>query len=101
MIPAAQSLCKYTWEVVACIVLTGKGGLGPDIWPETPEQAKSTKDMMRSIWNKEAHWQCKASWTKSCLLSPLGKEARFVDPPYCYGHLVANWNIDFGFYHGL
>lgn len=100
-IPAARSLCEYTWEVVACMVLTGKGRLGPDIWPETPEQAESTEDMMRSIWGKEAHRQCKASGTKSCPLSPSGKEARFVGPPYCYGHLVANWNIDFGFYHGL
>ena len=31
--PAAQSLCKYTWEVIACMVLIGKGRLGPDIWP--------------------------------------------------------------------
>ena len=100
-IPAAQSLCKYTWEVVACMVLTDKERLGPDMWPETPEQAESTEDMIRSIWGKEAHRRCKASGTKSCPLSPSGKEARFVGPPYCYGHLVANWNIDFRFYHGL
>ena len=49
MISAARSLCKYTWEVVACMVLTGKGRPGPDIWPETPKQGKSTEDMMRSI----------------------------------------------------
>ena len=72
------------------MVLTGKGRLGPDILPETPEQAKSTKDMMRSIWGKEAHRQYKASETKNCPLSPSDKEARFVGPPYCYGHLVAN-----------
>ena len=48
-IPAAQNLCKYTWEVVACMVLTAKERLGPDIWPKTPEQAESIKDMMRSI----------------------------------------------------
>ena len=89
-IPAAQSLCEYTWEVVACMVLTGKGRLGPDIWPETPEQAEFTEDMMRSIWGKEAHWQYKASGTKSCPLSSSSKEARFVGPPYYYGHLVAN-----------
>ena len=89
-IPAARSLCEYTWEVVACMVLTGKGRPGPDIWPETPEQAESTEDMMRSIWGKEAHWRCKASRIKSCLLSLSGKEARFMGSPYCYGHLVAN-----------
>ena len=87
---AAQSLCEYTWEIVTCMVLTGKERLGPDIWPETPEQVKFTEDMMRSIWGKEAHWRCKASGTKSCPLSPSGKEARFVGPPYYYGHLVAN-----------
>ena len=72
------------------MVLTGKGHPGPDIWPETAEQAESTEDMIRSIWSKEAHWRCKASRTKSCPLSSSGKEARFMDPPYCYGHLVAN-----------
>ena len=72
------------------MVLTGKGRLGPDIWPKTPEQAESTEDMMRSIWGKEAHRQCKANGTKSCPLSPSGKETRFVSLLYCYGHLVAN-----------
>ena len=101
LILASRSLCKYSWEVVAYMVLTGKGHLGPDILPETPKQAESTKDIMRSIWGKEAHWQCKASRIKSCLLCLSSKEARFVGPSYCYGHLVANLNIDFGFYHGL
>ena len=87
--------------MVACIVLTGKGRPGPDIWPETPEQAESTEDMIRSIWGKEAHWQSKTSGTKSCLLSPFGKEVRFMGPPYCYGDLVTNWNIDFEFYYEL
>ena len=54
-IPAVRSLCQYTWEDVACMVLTSRICLGPDIWPETPEQAESTKNMMRSIWGKEAY----------------------------------------------
>ncbi len=29
--PAAYSLCKYTWEIVICMVLTGERRLGPDI----------------------------------------------------------------------
>ena len=33
--PASCSLCKYTWEIVFCIVLTGKKRLGPDKWPKT------------------------------------------------------------------
>ena len=81
------------------MILTGKGRPGPDIWLETPEQADSTEDIIRSVWGKEAHWRCKASRTKSCPLSSSSKEARFVGLPYYYGYLVANWNIDFGFYH--
>ena len=85
--------------MIACIVLTGKGRPGPDIWLETSEEAEFTEDMIRSIWGKETHRQCKASGTKSYLLSLFGKEARFVGPLYCYDHLVTNWKIDFGFYH--
>ena len=55
-IPAARSLYDYTWEVVPCMVLTGKGCPKPDTWPETPEQAEFTEEMMRSIWGKEAYW---------------------------------------------
>ena len=44
---ASRSLCKYTWEVVLYIVLTGKERLGPDIWLKIPQQTKSTKNMMR------------------------------------------------------
>ena len=72
------------------MVLIGKRRLGPDIWPDTPEQAKSTEDMIRSIWGKEAHWQYKTSGNKNYLLSSSGKKARFVGPPYYYGHHVAN-----------
>ena len=72
------------------MVLTGKRSLGPDAWPKTLEQVESTEDMMRLIWGKEAHRQCKASETKSCLLFLSGKKSRFVGPPYYYGHLVAN-----------
>ena len=45
--PNARSLCKYTWKVVVYIVLTGKRHLGPDFWPETPQQAENTKSIMR------------------------------------------------------
>ena len=72
------------------MVLTSKRRLRPDIWLETLEQAESTEDMMRSIWGTEAYRRCKASGIKSCLLSPSGKEARFVGLSYCYGNLVAN-----------
>ena len=46
-IPATQSLCEYTWKVVAYMILTGKGRLGPNICPKTPEQAESIEDMMQ------------------------------------------------------
>ena len=72
------------------MVLTGKRRPGLDIWPETPEQAKSIEDMIRSIWGKEAHWRYTANRTRSCSLSPSGKVARFVVPPYYYGYLVTN-----------
>ena len=57
--------------------------------------------MMRLIWGKEAHWQCKAKRTKSYLLSLSGKKAKFMSLPYYYGYFVTNWDIDFGFYYGF
>ena len=41
------NLCKYTWEIVVYMVLTGKERLWSDIWLKTPQQAKSTESMMR------------------------------------------------------
>ena len=29
------SFCKYTWTVIACMVITSEKGSGFDIWPET------------------------------------------------------------------
>lgn len=33
-LPTQASLYKYTWEVVAYIVITGKGQTSLDIWPK-------------------------------------------------------------------
>ena len=33
------------------IVLSNEGRLGPDTWPKTSQQAKSTDNMMRTTWN--------------------------------------------------
>ncbi len=52
--PKQTSLCKYTWEVIAFMVMTGEGRSGPDIWPETPNQATGTEKMILIIWYKEA-----------------------------------------------
>ena len=61
------------------MLLTGKDRLGPDIWPETLQQAKSTKSMMRAAWNTEAmRWQ-NASKMLDSPLSATGGEARQVD----------------------
>lgn len=78
MTPATCSFCEYTWEVIAYMIITGKGYTRPDIWPKTLEQAKNTEDMMRTIWSKEIHRKRKASGTKMCLLSLSGKEAKHV-----------------------
>lgn len=84
---AARSLCEHTWEVMVCMVLTGEGRLGPDIWPETPQQAESTESMMRATWNTEAMRRRKASGTSDCPLSPTGKEARHVRALF----LICDW----------
>ncbi len=60
------------------MVLTGKGRLAPDIWPETPGQAESMESMMRTIWGMEANCRQKASGTPDSPLSLTGKEARHV-----------------------
>lgn len=60
------------------IVLTGKGCLMPDIWPKTPQQAKSIQKMIRVIWNIETICQQKASGRSDFPLSPIDKEAKHV-----------------------
>ena len=53
-LPKQASLYKYTWEVFAYMLITSERRLGPDIWPETPNQGTSTEDMIIIIWYKEA-----------------------------------------------
>ncbi len=60
------------------MVLTGEGRLGPDIWPETPQQAESTESMMRTTWNTEAMWQQKGSGKLDYPFAPTSKEAKHV-----------------------
>ena len=45
-ISAFHTLHKYIQEVVAFMIWIGKGYLEPDIWPKTPEQAKSMESIM-------------------------------------------------------
>ena len=84
---AARSLCKYTWEVMVCMVLTGEGHLGSDRLPKTLQQAESTESMMRATWNTEAmRWQ-KANGTSNCPLFFTGKEAKHVRALF----LICDW----------
>ncbi len=53
-LPEQASLCEYTWEIVACMVITGEGRSGPDIWPETSNQGTGTENMILTKWYKEA-----------------------------------------------
>ncbi len=38
------------------MVLTGKGRLGLDIWPKTPQQTETIESMIRITWNAGAIW---------------------------------------------
>ena len=53
-LPEQASFCEYTWEVVACMMITGKRYSGLDIWPETLNQDTGTKDMILTTWYKKA-----------------------------------------------
>ncbi len=44
--PKQASLCEHTWKVVTCMVMTGEGRSGPNIWPETPNQGTGTEEMI-------------------------------------------------------
>ena len=41
-LPKQASLYKYTWEVIAFMVITDEGYLDPDIWLETLNQGTGT-----------------------------------------------------------
>ena len=60
------------------MVLTGEGRLGPDIWPEIPQQAETTESIIRTTWNTEAMWQQKGSRKPECPLAPTGKEVKYI-----------------------
>lgn len=77
-IPPASTLCKYTWQIIVFMVLTGNSYLGPDLWPENSQKVQSQKNIIRITWNKEKmRWQ-KVSMNLNCSLRPTGKKARHV-----------------------
>lgn len=47
------SLCKYTLEIVACMMMTGQEYSGLDIRPKTSIKNTDTKDMIRITWYKD------------------------------------------------
>ena len=60
------------------MVLTDKGRLGPNIWPETLQQAERTENIMRITCNTEAIQQQKVSEKPDCPLPLMGKETRYM-----------------------
>ena len=60
------------------MVLTGNRRLSSEIRPKTPNQAKGTEDIIRSIWAEEAYCWQKASKIKTCLFSLSSKKARHM-----------------------
>ncbi len=76
--PERVSLCEYTWEVVACMVIIGEGRSGPDIWPETPNQGTGTENMILTTWYKEAMKRREISPMQQHPLSSTANEARYA-----------------------
>lgn len=68
--PKQASFCKYTWEIVAYMIITGKKHLGLDIWPGTLNQDISTKDMISTTQFKEVIKQKKINPQQQHPLSP-------------------------------
>ena len=77
-LPEQASLCEYTWEIVACMVITGEGRSGPDIWPETPNQGTGTENMILTTWYKEAMKRREINPQQQHPPSPTAKEARYA-----------------------
>ncbi len=78
--PEQASLFEHTWEVVLCMVMTGDGRSGPDIWPETPNQGTSIEEMILTTWYKEAKKQSGINLQQHHPSMPSAKEARYA----CY-----------------
>lgn len=101
-LPKKVTLCKYTWEVVICIVMTGERCSGPNIWPETPNQDTSTEDMIYTTYYKEAMKWREINPQQQYLSSLNAKKACYAsyissNLKNSYAHLVTDpW-----FYHGI
>ncbi len=94
-LPEQASLCEHTWEVVACMVMTGEGRLGPDIWPKTPNQGTGTEEMILTIWYKEAMKRSEINPQQHHPPIPSAKEARYASYTSSnynnsYAHLITD-----------
>ena len=72
------TFCEYTWEVIACMVITDKGRSGPDIWQETSNQGTGIEDMIFTTWYKEAIKQIEINPQHYYPPGPSVKEACYV-----------------------
>ena len=52
-LPKKANLYEYTWKFIACMLITGEGRSGLDIWPETSNQDTGTEDMIFTTWYKK------------------------------------------------
>ena len=59
-------------------MITGKGCLCLDIWPETLNQSTDTEDMILTTWYKEAMKQTEINPQQYHLPAPSVNEARYV-----------------------
>ena len=73
-----KSFCKYTWEVIAYIVITGKACLGPKIWLEIPNQGTGGNNIILSIWYNEAIKWKEIKSQQQHLSSPTAEEACYT-----------------------
>lgn len=56
------------------MVITGEKRLGPDIWPEIPNQSTGTEDIIFTTYYKEAIKQTEIKHKQHHLQSPSIKE---------------------------
>ena len=77
-LPKQVNFCEYTWEVVAYMMITGKGRSSSDMWPKTPNQSTGTKDIILTTWYKKAMKQTEINPQQHHLPGPSTKETCYA-----------------------
>ncbi len=77
------------------MVMTGEGYLGPDIWPETPNQGTDIEEISLTKWYKEAMKQSGMNPQQHYLPISSVKEARYAsytssNYKNSYAHLITD-----------